>query len=59
MDAAPEIDWIQPTHYVANEDGDQPEKQAFCRDRGIEYVVLKRLPHEGLPARSSTALRGF
>ena len=59
MDAEPEIDRIRPTHYVVNEDGDQPEKREFCRQRGIEYVVLKRVPHAGLPARSSTALRGF
>lgn len=59
MDAEPEIAWIHPTHYVVNEDGDQPEKQDFCRERGIEYVVLKRVPQAGLPARSSTALRGF
>jgi cytidyltransferase-like protein len=59
MDAEPEIDWIRPTHYVVNEDGDQPEKRAFCAARGIEYVVLQRMPHAGLPARSSTSLRGF
>jgi cytidyltransferase-like protein len=59
MDAEPEIAWIQPTHYVVNEDGDQPEKRDFCQNRGIEYVVLKRVPHAGLPARTSTALRGF
>jgi hypothetical protein len=59
MDAEPEIEWIAPTHYVVNEDGDQPEKRVFCEQRGIEYVVLKRVPQAGLPARSSTALRGF
>ena len=59
MDAEPEIERIRPTHYVVNEDGDQPEKRDFCRDRGIEYVVLRRVPHSGLPARTSTALRGF
>jgi cytidyltransferase-like protein len=59
MDAEPEIAEIRPTHYVVNEDGDQPEKRDFCRARGIEYVVLRRVPHAGLPARSSTALRGF
>ena len=47
------------THYVVNEDGDQPEKRDFCRTHGIEYVVLERVPHAGLPARSSTDLRGF
>ena len=59
MDAEPEIERIRPTHYVVNEDGDQPEKRDFCRARGIEYVVLRRIPHAGLPARNSTALRGF
>jgi len=59
MDAEPEIDVIRPTFYVVNHDGDQPEKRAFCAEHGIEYVVLERKPHAGLPARSSTALRGF
>lgn len=59
MDAEPEIERIRPTHYVVNEDGDQPEKRDFCRVRGIEYVVLRRMPHAGLPARTSTAMRGF
>jgi hypothetical protein len=59
MDAEPEMAAIQPSFYVVNEDGDQPEKREFCLVRGIEYVVLKRLPHAGLPARSSTELRGF
>ena len=59
MDAEPEIAEIGATHYVVNEDGDQPEKREFCRAHGIEYVVLRRVPHAGLPARSSTELRGF
>ncbi len=59
MDAEPEIERIQPDCYVVNEDGDKPEKRAFCRERGIEYVVLQRKPKEGLPARQSTELRGF
>ena len=59
MDAEPEIAEIGATHYVVNEDGDQPEKHEYCRAHGIEYVVLRRVPHAGLPARSSTELRGF
>jgi len=59
MDAEPEIEAIRPAFYVVNEDGDQPEKREFCREHGIEYVVLQRKPHAGLPARSSTVLRGF
>ena len=59
MDAEPEIDIIKPHVYVVNEDGDKPEKRDFCDARGIEYVVLKRVPKKGLPRRESTELRGF
>ena len=59
MDAEPEIDVLKPTYYVVNEDGDKPEKQEFCAAHGLEYTVLQRIPHEGLPARSSTDLRGY
>ena len=44
---------------AVNEDGDKPEKREFCEARGIQYVVLKRTPKEGLPRRQSTDLRGF
>lgn len=59
MDAEPEIDAIAPHVYVVNEDGDQPEKRAFCQAHGLEYVVLQRRPHRGLPPRTSTTLRGY
>ena len=59
MDAEPEIAAIAPHVYVVNEDGDKPEKREFCRAHGLEYVVLRRRPHRGLPKRTSTDLRGF
>jgi cytidyltransferase-like protein len=59
LDAEPEIARIQPDLYAVNEDGDKPEKRAFCAQHGIEYVVLKRTPKPGLARRSSTDLRGF
>jgi hypothetical protein len=59
MDAEPEINLIKPDVYVVNEDGDKPEKRVFCQQHGIEYIVLKRIPKEGLPRRQSTDLRGF
>ena len=58
MDAEPEIAQIEPDIYVVNEDGDRPEKRAFCAEHGLRYVVLNRLPRQGLPARQSTDLRG-
>ena len=59
LDAEPEIRRIKPDIYAVNEDGDKPEKRKYCREHGIEYVVLKRLPKSGLPRRESTELRGF
>ena len=59
MDAAPEIARMKPDIYAVNEDGDKPEKRAFCEEHGLEYVVLRRAPKEGLPRRTSTDLRGF
>ncbi len=59
LDAEPEIAVIRPGFYVVNEDGDRPEKRDFCRNAGIEYVVLHRIPKPGLPRRESTRLRGF
>jgi len=59
LDALPEIEKVQPHIYLVNEDGDVPEKRAFCAEHGLEYIVLKRLPLPGLRRRSSTDLRGF
>jgi len=59
LDAEPEILELEPDGYAVNEDGDVPEKRRFCEEHGIEYIVLQRLPKEGLPRRESTALRGF
>jgi cytidyltransferase-like protein len=59
MDAEPEIALIKPDMYAVNEEGDKPEKREFCQTHGIQYVVLKRIPKEGLPRRQSTDLRGF
>jgi len=59
LDAAAEIELIRADIYLVNEDGDRPEKRAFCASRGLEYVVLERKPKEGLPRRESTHLRGF
>ncbi len=59
MDAEPEIARIKPDIYAVNDDGDKPEKRDFCRTHGLDYVVLKRVPKDGLVRRSSTDLRGF
>jgi cytidyltransferase-like protein len=59
MDAEPEIQRLGIDAYAVNDDGDQPEKRAFCATKGLEYIVLTRTPAPGLPRRESTELRGF
>ena len=59
LDAEPEIRALGADRYVVNEDGDKAEKRRYCEENGIEYIVLKRTPKEGLPRRSSTDLRGY
>ena len=57
MDFIPTVDALKPDVLVVNADGDKEEKRQFCAERGIEYIVLSRDPHEGLTARSSTDLK--
>ena len=57
MDFVPTVDFLKPDILVVNEDGASEEKRKFCEERGMEYVVLKRDPHEGLEAHSSTAIK--
>ena len=57
MDFIGTVDRIKPDIFVVNEDGSSEEKRRFCEERGIEYIVLQRIPSEGLEARSSTCLK--
>ena len=57
LDFLPTLDLVQPDCLVVNEDGDRDEKRQLCRERGMEYIVLQRVPARGLEARSSTALK--
>ncbi|HVN19382.1 MAG TPA: adenylyltransferase/cytidyltransferase family protein [Dongiaceae bacterium] len=59
LDADPEIRQLKPDIYAVNEDGDVGGKRDYCAALGIQYLVLKRTPAPGLPARTSTSLRGF
>ena len=57
LDFLPTLDIVKPDILVVNSDGGSEAKRQVCKERGIEYVVLQRDPHEGLAARSSTALK--
>lgn len=57
LDFEPELRALRPNLFVVNEDGNAPAKRKLCEELGIEYVVLRRDPHAGLPVRSTTSLR--
>lgn len=57
LDFLAELKRVAPDIFVVNEDGNSPAKAKLCRALGIKYIVLKRIPHANLPARSTTSLR--
>lgn len=57
LDFIPTLDLVRPDVFVVNSDGGNDDKRRICEERGIEYVVLERVPHEGLEARSSTDIK--
>jgi len=57
LDFLPTLDIINPDILVVNSDGGSEAKRQVCAERGMQYVVLDRVPSPGLEARSSTALK--
>ena len=57
LDFEEDLKRLRPDIFFVNEEGHTPAKEELCRHLGIEYIVGKRLPHSGLPPRSTTALR--
>lgn len=57
MDFLEEVKSLKPDIFFVNSDGHSSMKENLCKELGIEYIVSQRKPHEGLPIRSTTALR--
>jgi cytidyltransferase-like protein len=57
MDFEEEVRKLKPDIFFVNEDGFTPDKKKLCEEQGIELIVSRRIPHKGLPPRSTTALR--
>lgn len=57
LDFLPTLDIVKPDILVVNSDGGSDAKRKVCEERGMEYVVLDRIPHDGLTPRSSTELK--
>lgn len=57
LDFAPLLDEVKPDIFFVNADGGSDEKRAYIESRGIRYVTSSRIPHAGLPVRSTTSIR--
>ncbi len=57
LDFLDDMKALKPDIFIVNEDGHTPDKEQICKDLGIEYRVLRRIPHANLPVRSTTSLR--
>jgi cytidyltransferase-like protein len=54
LDFEPDLLRIKPDIFIVNKDGHTSEKENLCKRAGVRYIVLERIPEEGLPARSSS-----
>lgn len=57
LDFKEDVSRLKPDILYVNEDGHSSVKEVLCKELGIQYIVGKRIPRKGLPARSTTALR--
>jgi cytidyltransferase-like protein len=57
LDFVPDAERLKPDIFIVNSDGDSERKREFCESSKIQYIVLKRIPEKGLPARSSSSLK--
>ncbi len=57
LDFAPLLDEVKPDIFFVNADGSSDEKKAYIESKGIRYVTSSRIPHAGLPERSTTSIR--
>ena len=57
LDFEPDMRRIKPDIFIVNTDGHTPEKEKLCRELGVEYKILDRIPEPGLPLRSSSVTK--
>lgn len=57
LDYEPDLAEIRPDIFIVNEDGHTEGKRALAEAYGVRYLVLPRVPKEGLPARSSSSVK--
>ena len=59
MDFSDEMKILKPDLFIVNEDGHTPAKENLCKELGVRYKILKRIPYANLPPRTTTDLRSI
>jgi cytidyltransferase-like protein len=57
LDFEPDMRRIRPDIFIVNSDGHTSDKETLCKELGVEYKVLERIPDKGLPARASSTIK--
>ena len=57
LDFEPDLLRIKPDIFIVNEEGHTSDKEKLCNKLGIKYLILPRIPEEGLPVRSSSGTK--
>ena len=57
LDFEPDMRRMKPDIFIVNTDGHTHGKERLCRELGVEYIVLERIPEPGLPPRSSSGTK--
>jgi len=57
LDFEPDMKRLKPDIFIVNQDGHTPDKKILCKELGIQYLVLERIPEAGLPERSSSGIK--
>jgi cytidyltransferase-like protein len=57
LDFEPDMKKLKPDIFIVNQDGHTTEKEKLCKDLGVEYIVLERIPESGLPVRASSQIK--
>lgn len=57
LDFEPDLRKIKPDFFIVNHDGHTSAKEILCKQLGIKYIILERIPEPGLPVRSSSGTK--
>jgi len=57
LDFEPDLKRLKLDRFVVNFDGHDEKKEKLCKELGVEYIVLERIPEDGLPPRSSSQIK--